>query len=116
MKISRLIPAVLLCAVALPVCSLAQTAAPNCTAATLTGSRALTLTGRDVNGSAVLTKAFQAVGTASFDGIGAVTLTLMVNTNVSQGVAQTWSGIYSLASSCVGTLTTTSGDSATFTL
>jgi uncharacterized protein (TIGR03437 family) len=115
-KIHRLIPAFVLCLLASPVCALAQTTAPNCTAATLTGSRALTLTGRDVNASAVLTKTFQAVGTASFDGIGAVTLTLTVNTNIAQGVAQTWSGVYTLASSCVGTLTTTSGDSATFTL
>src|ERR1700677_739501 len=35
------------------------------------GIPGLTLTGRDVNASAVLSRTFQAVGTASFDGVGA---------------------------------------------
>jgi uncharacterized protein (TIGR03437 family) len=101
---------------AMPFGATAQTTTPTCSAATLKGSLALTMTGRDLNASAALNKTFQAVGSASFDGVSAVTLTLAVNTNVSQGLTQAWSGTYTLAPSCVGTLTTSIGDSAAFTL
>jgi uncharacterized protein (TIGR03437 family) len=98
----------------MPIAALAQTTV-SCTAATLTGTRAITLTGRDV-ASSVLTKSFQSVGTAVFDGVSKVTLNLAVNTNVAPNTTQTWTGSYSLASNCVGTVSITTGDSATFTL
>lgn len=101
--------------IALPLLAHAQTAA-SCSAATLTGTRALTLTGRDVSASAVLSKVTQSAGSATFDGVGKVTFALTTNTNVAAGTSQTWSGTYSLGSNCVGTLTITTGDSATFTL
>lgn len=100
---------------ALPFGALAQTAAPSCTPATVMGTHGLTLSGRDVSASVNLTKTFQSIGSATFDGVGAVTLNFTLNTNVAQGVTQTWSGTYTLPSSCVGTVTITSGDSATFT-
>jgi len=99
-----------------PNAILAQVTAPSCSPATLLGSHTVTLTGRDLNASTALSKTFQAVGSAAFDGIGAVTLTLVANTNVVQGAAQTWSGTYTLASTCVGSLSVTTGDSAAFTL
>jgi len=87
-----------------------------CSASTLTGTRSLTLTGRDLNSSAILSQIYQAVGTAIFNGSGGVTFTLNVNTNQGQSLQQTLSGTYSIGSNCVGSLTVTSGDSASFTL
>jgi uncharacterized protein (TIGR03437 family) len=107
---------ILLGFVALPCGLFAQTAPVTCSNATLTGPRAVTVTGRGVNTSVALSKTFQAVGAASFDGVGTVTFTLVTNTNVAQNMVQTWSGTYTLGSNCVGSVTTTSGDSGTFTL
>ncbi len=88
-----------------------------CSAATLQGTHSLVLTGRTVNPSAAtLTGDTMGSGTASFDGIGSVTFTLISNTNKSQGVAQTLSGTYTLGSNCQGAVNLTSGDTATFTL
>ncbi len=111
-----LIAACLFCGVWAPNAIRAQVTPTSCSPATLLGSRAVTLTGRDLNASAALSKTFQAVGSASFDGVGTVTLTLVANTNAAQGMAQTWSGTYTLASTCIGSLTVTTGDSATFAL
>ena len=113
MRILKIISGIVLAA---PFTAMAQTTVPVCSAATLTGVRAITVAGRDVSTGAVLSKSFQSVGTASFDGAGKVMLSLTSNTNIAQNVAQTWGGTYTLAANCVGTLVTTTGDNATFTL
>jgi uncharacterized protein (TIGR03437 family) len=100
---------------ALPLAAAAQTA-PSCSAATLNGVRALILTGRDVSSAAVLSKAFQSTGTATFDGVGKVSFNLTANTNVAAGASVTWSGSYTLGSNCVGVVNVLSGDLASFTL
>ena len=105
-----------LCLSCLPFAAMAQTTTPTCTAATLTGTRALALTGRDLSATAVVSQTYQAVGTATFDGVSAVTFTLTTTTNAVSAHAQTLAGSYTLPSTCVGTLTLTSGDSASFTL
>ena len=94
----------------------AQTAPPTCTAATLTGTRSLVLTGRTVTSAGVFTKVYYGVGNATFDGVGKVTFNLSTNTNTTPITAQTLAGTYTLPSSCVGTVVITSGDTATFTL
>lgn len=86
-----------------------------CSAATLTGTRSLALSGRDVTG-AVLSKTSLSVGTATFDGAGKVTFNLTTDTNQSQSTAQTLSGIYSLPSNCAGAINIATGDTASFTL
>jgi hypothetical protein len=87
-----------------------------CSSSSLNGSFALTLNGRDVNSTAAFSAVVQGVGTASFDGLSKVTFTLTNNTNKVFGMAQTLSGTYSLQSNCIGTISITSGDMATFTL
>ncbi len=106
----------IVCMMAAPFAASAQTSPPTCATATLTGTRSLVLTGRDVSASAVLSKVTQSVGTATFDGIGKVSFSLISNTNLSLGVSQTWTGTYALPANCVGTISITSGDAATFTL
>jgi hypothetical protein len=87
-----------------------------CNSASLNGNYALTLAGRDVGQTATLSLVSVGVGTATFDGLSKLTLTFTPNTGKGQGTTQTWSGTYSMQVNCVGTLTITSGNSATFTV
>lgn len=87
-----------------------------CTSATLSGNYSLTLTGRDVGSTATLSTVSLGAGTATFDGLSKVTLTLTANTAKSQGMTETLSGTYSLQVNCIGVITITSGDTASFTL
>lgn len=87
-----------------------------CNSASLNGNYSLTLSGRDVSQTATLSLISVGVGSATFDGLNKVTLTFTPNTAKGQGTAQTWSGTYSMQVNCVGTLTITSGNNATFTV
>lgn len=108
--------ALALSAALLPFIAQAQTTPPTCSAASLSGAYHLTLTGRNLNSSSALNAAYQAVGTATFDGAGGVTFSLTSNNSHLQGVSQSLSGTYILTSNCTGTLTIATGDSATYTL
>jgi hypothetical protein len=87
-----------------------------CTSATLSGNYSFTLSGRDVASAATLSAVSVGVGSATFDGLSKVTFTLTGNTAKSQGVAETLSGVYSLAVNCTGTIAINSGGTASFTL
>jgi hypothetical protein len=87
-----------------------------CTSSTLNGTYSLTLSGRDVGSSVAFSNIVQGVGLATFDGLSKVTFTLTNNTNKAFGVAQTLSGTYSLQSNCIGAVSITSGDTASFIL
>ncbi len=93
-----------------------QIGALTCSSATLNGTYSLTLTGRDLSSSTTFTNVEQGVGTATFDGLSAVTFNLTNNTNKAQGVAEKLSGTYSLQANCIGALNITGGDTATFIL
>ena len=101
---------------AVPLAAQMQIGGGICSSASLNGSYSLTLTGRDVSSSATFTKLSESVGTATFDGQNKVTFSLTTNTNTSSGVPQTLSGTYSLQANCSGTLSITTGDTASFTL
>ncbi len=103
---------------ALPAGLWAQTApAPvTCTAASVKGTHAFVITGRNLNSALAISNVLQGDGTATFDGVGAVSFVMVTSTNVAQAQAQTWSGTYTLASNCTGTLTVSSGENATFTM
>lgn len=94
----------------------AQSSPVTCTAATLTGTHSLVLSGRDVLPTAAISKAYYAVGTATFDGTGGFTFTLSGNSAGASAGSKNWSGTYSLPANCLGTLTVTSGNVALFTL
>lgn len=103
------------CLLVAPFVAHAQTSG-SCTAATLTGTYSLNLTGRALNSAVVFTNAYQAVGTITFDGMSAVSATLTANSNKTAGAAQTLTGTYAIPTGCVGTLNFTTGDTASFTL
>ncbi len=110
---------ILLCLSSVPV--IAQTAIGGgvCTSSTLNGIYQVTLNGRQVASGGSVSKLLQAVGTAAFDGLSKVTLTMTANSaggSQSFGTPLTYSGSYSLQSNCVGSISVTSGDTATFTL
>ena len=94
----------------------AQPTPVTCTAATLTGARSLVLNGRTVTTAGLFSKVYYAVGTATFDGVSKVTFNVTSDTNAAQNVAQTLSGTYTLPSNCSGTVSITTGDTASYTL
>jgi uncharacterized protein (TIGR03437 family) len=90
-----------------------------CNSSTLNGTYEILLSGRQVTSTGAASKVFQAVGTAAFDGLSKVTLNLTANTvttSQSLGTPLVYAGSYSMQSNCVGAISITSGDTATFTL
>ncbi len=87
-----------------------------CSSASLNGTYSLSLTGRDISSTLTFSKILEGVGTVTFDGQSKVVFSLTNNTNQSSGVVQTWSGTYSLQADCMGTLTLTAGETASFSL
>jgi uncharacterized protein (TIGR03437 family) len=76
-----------------------------CAASNLSGPYGFTLTARGVSASGAFTGSYQANGTATFDGVSKVTLTLTANTNLAQGRPLTYTGTYTVPSNCYGKLT-----------
>jgi hypothetical protein len=104
---------------AIPACAQTVIGGGTCNSATLTGAYELVLSGRQLTSTGAVTQVFQGVGTATFDGLSKVTIALTSNTvttTQSFGTAVTYAGTYSLQSNCIGTISITSGDTATYTL
>ena len=74
------------------------------------------MTGRKVTAASSFTAISYADGVANFDGQNKVTLSLAADTFQSIGTPQMWSGTYTVQANCQGTITITSGGSASFTL
>jgi hypothetical protein len=107
-------------ALLLPLCGalLGQTqiGGGTCTSASLSGAYTFTLTGRQVATSGAFIGVFQANGTATFDGASKVTMTMNASTAQAAGTNLSYSGAYTVQASCVGSITITAGDTATFNL
>jgi hypothetical protein len=116
MKSNRTFLAFLPGLLAVPLLAQPQIGGGNCSTATLTGGYSVTLTGRALNSSVAYLTTTEGVGSVMFDGQSKVTFTMTVNTIKTFGTAQTLSGTYTLQANCVGVVTITSGDSASFTL
>jgi hypothetical protein len=108
------------CLLAIPLAMTAaaqpQIGGGTCNSGTLTGTYSLTMSGRDVSSSPAFTNAEQGVGIATFDGLSAVTFTLVNNTNKGVGIPLKLSGTYSLQANCIGAINITVGDTATLIL
>ena len=103
----------------LPLCAQTVIGGGTCNSATLSGTYELLLSGRQFSASGTGTQIFQGVGTAAFDGLSKVTISLtanMVASSQSFGQQVTYSGTYSMQANCVGAMSITTGDTATFTL
>jgi hypothetical protein len=116
MKVYHTLLACLPGLLAAPLLAQPQIGGGTCSSATLTGNYSTTLTGRDLNSSVTFSNTTEGIGFVNFDGLSKVTFTLTANTNKIAGTAQTLVGTYSLQANCVGVLTITSGDAASFTL
>jgi len=103
------------CLLAAPALAQNQIGGGTCSAASLNGAYALTLSGRAISAAGSFAGTVQAVGTATFDGKGAVTFTGIANTNQGSGTF-TYSGNYSLASNCYGPINFVTGSTAVYAL
>ena len=110
--------AIIGCLPAIPLC--AQTPAiggGSCNSGSLNGTYSISLTGRQVtpaaSGPGIFSNVIQANGSATFDGLSTVTVSLAANTNQAPGSTLTWSGTYSVQASCAGVITISAGGSAT---
>lgn len=117
-RYTTLLP-LLLCLPAAPLLAQPAIGSSPCNSSTLSGTYELILSGRQVATTGAVSKVFQAVGTANFDGLSKVTFTMTANTvttSQSFGAPLVYSGTYSLQSNCFGAIGITGGDTGTFTL
>ena len=84
-----------------------------CGNASLNGSYAVRLSGRQLGSTGTFTRVFQGVGKATFDGQSQVTMTLNGNSLVAP-FQTVYTGTYTIPANCSGTITITVGDSATY--
>src|ERR1700685_3799294 len=101
----RLHNAVLLtlsCMLAAPVVAQPVIGGNACSSATLDGIYAFALSGRQVTSSGNFSNVFQGNGSATFDGLSKVTVTMTTDTIQSVGTPLTWSGTYTMQSNCFG--------------
>lgn len=114
MKISTLAVRFLFAALlAAPLAAQTQIGGGTCNSASLNGTYALTLTGRQVTSTGTFTSVFQAIGSATFDGLNSATIAVTEETNQASGTALNWSGTYSVEADCAAVVNVTSGGSAT---
>lgn len=109
----------LVCLPAMPVLAQTTIGGGTCTSLTLNGTYEFLLNGRQVTASGAVSRVFQGVGTAAFDGLSHVTLTMTTNIvgpSQSFGTPMVYSGAYSLQSNCVGSISINSGDTGAFTV
>lgn len=105
------------CPLATPLLAQNQIGGGNCSALSLNGPYAATLTGRAFSASGAFSGSYQANGTATFDGQSKVVFSVTANTNLAQAKPFTYTGTYSIASNCAGTMTLPiTGAAAAFTL
>jgi len=81
----------------------------------LNGIYAFALSGRQVTSSGNFSNVFQGNGSATFDGLSKVTVTMTTDTIQAASTAN-WSGTYTMQSNCFGVVTITSGGSAILNL
>ena len=87
-----------------------------CSPASLNGAYSMVLDGRNLASTETFTRVYQGVGIATFDGQNKVTFSLAANTNQALAISQTLSGFYTLQANCAGSVTISTGDTATFVL
>ncbi len=104
------------CVLAGPSVAQTQIGGGTCSSSTLSGIYAFSMTGRQVTPSGNFSNVLQANGSANFDGLSKVTLTMTTDTLSVAATPVTWSGTYSMQANCFGVVNITTGDSATLNL
>lgn len=110
----------LFCLLTAPMLAQPTIGGGTCNSASLSGVYAVSITGRQVTtnppAAGIYAGVFQANGTAGFDGLNKVIISLAANTNQAVGTQLTWSGTYSVQANCAGVMNITAGGSATLRL
>ena len=92
----------------------------NCNSGSLNGTYSVSITGRQVTatsaGPATYSNVFQANGSATFDGLSKVTISVTADTNQAAASPLSWSGTYSVEANCAGVVNIAAGGSATLNL
>lgn len=106
------------CLAAGPLVAQTQIGGGTCSSASFSAAApyAISLTGRQVSSSGNFANVFQANGSATFDGLSKVTMTMTTGTTSAVATPLTWSGTYSVQANCVGVINITGGGSATLNL
>ena len=97
---------------AAPLMAQTQIGGGTCTSASLSGTYALSLSGRQVASSGAFTSVLQANGTAIFNGHSEVEIALIADTNQVVARSLRWSGTYGVQANCVAVVTISSGGTA----
>ncbi|HTW67966.1 MAG TPA: hypothetical protein VME17_25300 [Bryobacteraceae bacterium] len=114
MKLSQLTLHLLFLGIfAIPLMAQTQIGGGTCSSASLNTTYAVSISGRQVTSAGNFTSILQANGSATFDGLSKVTLTLTAGTNQALGMPLNWSGSYSVQANCAAVVTITSGGTAT---
>ncbi len=104
------------CLLAAPAVAQNQIGGGSCSAASLNGTYALTLSGRAISATGSFAGTIQAVGTATFDGKSAVIFSGIANSNQIVGTPFSSAGSYAIAPNCYGPINFVAGSTATYTL
>ena len=106
----------LFCLLAAPLLAQPTIGGGACNSGSLSGVYAVSITSRQVTASGTYTGVSQANGSANFDGLSAVTISLTANTGQAAATPLTWSGTYSVQANCAGVINIATGGSATLNL
>lgn len=101
---------------AMPLLAQTQIGGGVCNSSSLNGTYGLSITGRQVTSAGTFVSVLQGNGTATFDGLSSVTITLSDNTNEAPATPVTWTGTYSVEANCAAVANITSGGGATLNL
>ncbi|MGA2272563.1 MAG: hypothetical protein ABSH00_03345 [Bryobacteraceae bacterium] len=104
------------CLLAAPLLAQTTIGGGTCSSASLSGVYAVSITARQVTASGTFTGVFQSNGWADFDGLSAVTISLVADTGQAVATPVTWSGTYSVQANCAAVINIATGGSATLNL
>ena len=107
---------ILTCLLAAPLVAQPAIGGNTCDSGDLSGNYSFTLTGRQVTSAGNYSNVLQGNGTANFDGLNKVIITVTTNTLQSVGTPLNWTGTYTMQANCAGVVTITSGGSAVLNL
>lgn len=106
----------LTCLLATPLVAQTTIGGGTCSSATLSGTYAVSMTGRQVTSAGKFTNVMQANGSVTFDGQSKVAFAMTQSTLQTTGTPLNWTGTYSVQANCASQMTISSGGSATFNL
>jgi len=105
-----------LCLLAAPLLAQTTIGGGACNSESLSGIYAVSVTSRQVTAAGTFTGVSQGTGSATFDGLSAVTINLTANTGQASATPVTWSGTYSVQANCAGVINIATGGSATLNM